>query len=113
MTRITSPSYSITIRVELENRIGMFALLATAISNAGGDLGSIDIVRTEKGKVVRDITANARDEEHEKRIVKAIRNISGLKVLRVMARRFNGHEGGKIAGGPKISGRNRDGRSKV
>ncbi len=113
MTRITSPSYSITIRAEIENRIGMFAQLATAISNAGGDLGSIDIVRTEKGKVIRDITANARDEEHEKRIVKAIKNIKGVKVLRVMDRTFTAHEGGKIEIRPKISVRNRDDLSKV
>ena len=33
MTLIPSPSYSITIRVAIENQIGMFALIATAISN--------------------------------------------------------------------------------
>jgi malate dehydrogenase (oxaloacetate-decarboxylating) len=70
-----SPSYSITIRAEIENRIGMFAKIATAISSAGGDMGAVDIVRVEKGKIVRDITANARDEEHEKAIVRAIRTV--------------------------------------
>ena len=113
MGRITSPSYSITIRVEIENRIGMFAQLATAISNAEGDLGSIDIVRAEKGKIIRDITANGRDEEHEKKIVKAIKNISGVKVIRVMDRTFTAHEGGKIEIRSKISVRNRDDLSKV
>jgi malate dehydrogenase (oxaloacetate-decarboxylating) len=113
MARITSPSYSITIRAEIENRIGMFAQLATAISNAGGDLGSIDIVRAEKGKIIRDITANGRDEEHEKKIVKAIKNISGVKILRVMDRTFTAHEGGKIEIRSKISVRNRDDLSKV
>ncbi|HKZ56159.1 MAG TPA: NAD-dependent malic enzyme, partial [Thermodesulfovibrionales bacterium] len=63
MIHIPGPSYSITIRLEIESRIGMFAQIATAISQAGGDLGSIDIVRVEKGKIVRDITVNARDEE--------------------------------------------------
>ncbi|MGD0280752.1 MAG: NAD-dependent malic enzyme [Dissulfurispiraceae bacterium] len=113
MARIPSPSYSITIRAEIVNRIGMFAQLATAISNTGGDLGSIDIVRAEKGKIVRDITANAQDEEHEKRIVKAIKNISGVKVLRVMDRTFTAHEGGKIEIRPKIPVRDRDDLSKV
>ena len=91
-----SPSYSITIRAEIENRIGMFAKIATAISSAGGDMGAVDIVRVEKGKIIRDITANARDEEHEKAIVRAIRTVSGVKVLRVMDRTFTAHEGGKI-----------------
>ena len=91
-----SPSYSITIRAEIENRIGMFAKIATAISSAGGDMGAVDIVRVEKGKIIRDITANARDEDHEKAIVRAIRTVSGVKVLRVMDRTFTAHEGGKI-----------------
>ncbi len=34
----------------------MFAKIATAISSAGGDLGSVDIVRVEKGKIIRDVT---------------------------------------------------------
>jgi len=113
MTHIPSPSYSITIRAEIENRIGMFAQLATAISQVGGDLGSIDIVRAEKGIIVRDITANARDEEHEKRIVKAIKSISGVKVLRVMDRTFSAHEGGKIEIRTKIPVRDRNDLSKV
>ncbi|MEW6214865.1 MAG: NAD-dependent malic enzyme [Nitrospirota bacterium] len=113
MTHIPSPSYSITIRVEIENRIGMFARMATAISQAGGDIGSIDIVRVEKGKLIRDVTINARDEEHEREIVKSIRNISGVKVLRVMDRTFFAHQGGKIEIHNKIPLRNRDDLSKV
>jgi malate dehydrogenase (oxaloacetate-decarboxylating) len=34
MLRHPSPSYSITLRVEIENRIGMFARIATAIGEA-------------------------------------------------------------------------------
>jgi malate dehydrogenase (oxaloacetate-decarboxylating) len=113
MTHIPSPSYSVTIRLEIESRIGMFALIATAISQAGGDLGSIDIVRVEKGKMVRDITVNARDEEHEKEIVRSIKNIGGVKVLRVMDRTFLAHQGGKIEIHNKIPLRNRDDLSKV
>jgi malate dehydrogenase (oxaloacetate-decarboxylating) len=113
MAHVPSPSYSITIRAEIENRIGMFAQLATAISHAGGDLGSIDIVRVEKGKVIRDITVDARDEEHEKRIVRGIKNISGVKVLKVMERTFSAHEGGKIEIHNKIPMKDRNDLSKV
>jgi malate dehydrogenase (oxaloacetate-decarboxylating) len=91
-----SPSYSITIRVEIENRVGMFAKIATAISSAGGDLGSVDIVRVEKGKIIRDVTVNAQNVVHEKAIVKAIKTVAGVKVLRVSDRTFSAHEGGKI-----------------
>lgn len=113
MMRIPSPSYSITIRAEIENRIGMFSLIANAISQVGGDLGAIDIVRVEKGKIIRDITVNARDEKHEKRIVNSVKNVEGVKVLRVMDRTFSAHEGGKIEVRNKVSVRTRDDLSKV
>lgn len=109
----TSPSYSLTIRVEIENRIGMFAKIASAISSAGGDLGSIDIVRVERGKIIRDITVNARDEEHEKRIIRALKHIEGVKVLRVMDRTFFVHEGGKIEISNKVTLKGRDDLSRV
>jgi malate dehydrogenase (oxaloacetate-decarboxylating) len=108
-----SPSYSITIRVEIENRIGMFAKIATAIGSAGGDMGAVDIVRVEKGKIVRDITANARDEEHEKSIVRAIKTVAGVKVLRVMDRTFLAHQGGKIEIKNKLPVRDRNDLSQV
>jgi malate dehydrogenase (oxaloacetate-decarboxylating) len=108
-----SPSYSITIRVEIENRIGMFAKIATAISSVGGDMGAVDIVRVEKGKIIRDITANARDEEHEKAIVRAIKTVAGVKVLRVMDRTFTAHEGGKIEIKNKLPVRDRNDLSQV
>jgi malate dehydrogenase (oxaloacetate-decarboxylating) len=108
-----SPSYSITIRVEIENRIGMFARIATAISSAGGDLGSVDIVRVERGKIIRDITVNARNEEHEKAIVKAIKTVAGVKVSRVSDRTFFAHEGGKIEIKNKLPVRDRNDLSKV
>jgi malate dehydrogenase (oxaloacetate-decarboxylating) len=113
MLHQTSPSYSILIRVEIENRIGMFARLATEISRAGGDLGSVDIVRAEKGKIVRDVTVNARDAAHEKEIIHAIRGIDGLKVLKVMDQTFSVHHGGKIEIHNKIPVRDRNDLSKV
>ena len=108
-----SPSYSITIRLEIENRIGMFAKIATAISSAGGDLGSVDIVRVEKGKIIRDITVNASNEEHEKAIVRSIKTVAGVKVLRVMDRTFSSHEGGKIEIKNKLPVRDRSDLSQV
>nr|MDA8087502.1 NAD-dependent malic enzyme [Nitrospiraceae bacterium] len=108
-----SPGYSITIRCEIENRVGMFARIAAAIGKSGGDLGSIDIVRVEKGKIIRDITVNARDEEHERQIVRAVKAIPGLKALRVLDKTFFVHQGGKIEIHNRIPVRNRDDLSKV
>ncbi len=113
MTHLPSPSYSLTIRVEIDNRIGMFARIATAIGQAGGDLGSVDIVHAGKGWVTRDITVNAGDEEHEKEIVHAVRAIPGVRVIRVMDRTFSAHEGGKIEIHNRMPVRDRNDLSKV
>ena len=111
--RIPSPSYSLTVRAAIENRVGMFSRIANAISQAGGDMGAIDIVRVEKGQIIRDITVNARDEQHEKKIVSSIRNVEGVKVLRVMDRTFSAHEGGKIEIHNKVRVKDREDLSKV
>ncbi|MBI5641290.1 MAG: NAD-dependent malic enzyme [Nitrospirae bacterium] len=113
MAHVPSPSYSITIRTEIDNRIGMFASIATAISQSGGDLGSVDIVRAEKGKIVRDITVNARDESHEREIVRKIREIDGARILKVMDRTFSSHEGGKIEIHNRVPVKDRNDLSKV
>src|SRR5512143_647442 len=108
-----SPSYSITIRVEIQNRIGMFARIATAIGGAGGDMGAVDIVGVGKGTIIRDITVNACNEEHERAIVKAITSVPGVKVVRSTDRTFTAHEGGKIEIKNKLPVRDRNDLSKV
>ena len=42
-----SVSYTFTVRVRLENRVGKLAEILSAISRAGGDMGALDIVRVE------------------------------------------------------------------
>jgi len=96
MVHHPSPSYSITIRIEIDNRVGMFAQVANALSEAGGDIGSVDIVGVEKGKIIREITVDAHDEQHELEIVASLGSVSGIKVLKVMDRTFTAHLGGKI-----------------
>lgn len=92
----TSASYSITMRVEVQNRIGMLGRVTSAIGNAGGDIGAVDIAGFGKETVIRDITVNARDERHEKLIAAAVGKLPGVKVLNVSDRTFLAHLGGKI-----------------
>ncbi|MGO9612630.1 MAG: NAD-dependent malic enzyme [Dissulfurispiraceae bacterium] len=108
MSRIPSPSYSITIRLAIENKIGMFARIADAISKVGGDLGSVDIVGVDKGRIIRDVTVNARDEGHEKQLIKSLTRIQGIKVVNVMDRTFSAHRGGKIEVRGKMPVRDRN-----
>ena len=91
-----SASFSATLRVHLPDRPGAFADLAKAIGDEAGSLDAIDLVRVEAGKKVRDVTVNATDAEHIKRIVEAVRAVEGVFVERVSDRTFLLHLGGKI-----------------
>jgi malate dehydrogenase (oxaloacetate-decarboxylating) len=109
----TSPCYSIQIRLEIDNVIGQFAQIAMAIGMAGGNLGAVDIVRVERGKIIRDVTVDARDADHEKEIARAIRKVGGVRILKIMDRTFSSHEGGKIEIRSKLPIRDRNDLSQV
>ena len=103
-----SASYSIIVRCRIDNRPGMLGRLASAIGEAGGDIGAIDIVRQEPGALVRDVTVNCRDDAHGEAIVAAIRPLPGISVVNVSDRTFLLHLGGKIEVTPKAPLKTRD-----
>jgi len=113
MVAQTSASYSITMRVEIENRPGMLGRIASAIGRAGGDIGAVDIAGFGAGTIVRDITVNARDEAHEKLIGAAVGRVPGAKVVSVSDRTFLAHLGGKIEVKAKVPIKTRNDLSMV
>ena len=98
MTPILQPSasYSITMRVRLAQKPGAFARVASAIGDTGAILGAIDLVRVEKGRVVRDVTVSCIDAAHGGNVVEAVRALDGVDVDSVSDRTFLMHMGGKI-----------------
>jgi malate dehydrogenase (oxaloacetate-decarboxylating) len=111
--KIPGPSYSITLRIEVINKPGMFGRVATAIGNVGGDIGAVDIVSVGKGVIIRDITINARDDAHEREIIESVKKVEGAKVLHVSDMTFLMHHGGKIEIHNKVPVRNRNDLSMV
>src|SRR5437764_8560263 len=103
-----SASYTSTLRVKLTNRPGTLGEVTTAIGRAGGDIGAIDIVSVSRETVIRDISVNARSNEHGERIVEAVRDIDGIEVVNVSDRTFLMHIGGKIEVTPKTPLKTRD-----
>src|SRR3978361_364558 len=103
-----SASYSLTIRVVVPSAPGSFARVAAAIGEAGGDLGAIDLVRAGREGTVRDITVNAADSEHGKRIVDSVRELPGVDVQSISDRTFLLPPCGKIEVPPKSPVRTRD-----
>lgn len=92
----TSVSYSFTMRLYIENLPGRLAKVLDSIAELKGDPGAVDVVKVEGKYKVRDITVSARDSEHAKAIVSAIKKIPGIKVRNVSDRVFLLHLGGKI-----------------
>ena len=101
-TLAPSESYSITMRLEIQNKVGMLGKVTTAIGEAGGDIGAVDLSGHGKGTVIRDVTARARGIDHAQEIINTVKAISGVKVVNVSDRTFLMHLGGKIEVHPKV-----------
>ena len=103
-----SASYSFTIRLAIASRPGMLGRVASAIGEAGGDIGAVDLVETTRERTLRDITVKARDSAHAQRIVSRLRHVAGVRVGNVSDRTFLMHLGGKIEIHNKVPIRSRD-----
>jgi malate dehydrogenase (oxaloacetate-decarboxylating) len=91
-----SIAYSITVRAEYPNRVGMLGEITSAIGQAGGDIGAIDTVSSSRRGMIRDITINTRDSTHGEAIVKRLKSIPEIRVMSVSDPIFLRHLGGKI-----------------
>src|SRR6201991_3489161 len=103
-----SASYSFTMRIELRQLPGAFAQVAAAIGEQGAMLGAIDLVRVDRGGVIRDVTIACVDAAHAERVVTAVRALDGVKVSSVSDRTFLMHVGGKIEVVGKVPIKTRD-----
>ncbi|MBD2302182.1 ACT domain-containing protein [Nostoc sp. FACHB-87] len=90
-------SFSLTLRLQIPNRVGMLASVTQAIATSGGNLGQIDLIEQTRQESTRDITVDAASTEHAETIVQAIKELPNIKVIDVYDRTFNLHRGGKIS----------------
>ncbi len=89
-------NYRMTVRLELANRPGMFARVATTLAEEGANLGAVDIVSASREKIVRDVTFDARSEEHAEQVLAQLNALPDVRVLNASDRIFLMHLGGKI-----------------
>ena len=95
-------SFSLTLRLEIPNRVGMLASVTHEIATNGGNLGQIDLIDQNRQISIRDITVDAASTEHAEIIVQAVKVLPDIKVINVYDRTFNLHRGGKISITSKI-----------
>jgi malate dehydrogenase (oxaloacetate-decarboxylating) len=104
----TSAQFSLVLRVRIAHRPGMLGRVATAIGEAGGTIGSVDLVSIEGDELLRDIIVDAADEEHGRAIATAVDAVEGAQVVDRTDRTFLMHLGGKIEQRNKQALRTRD-----
>ncbi|HEV8144640.1 MAG TPA: NAD-dependent malic enzyme [Methylomirabilota bacterium] len=103
-----SASYSLTVRLEIDNKPGMLGKITSAIGKGGGDIGAIDVVSVGNKTITRDLSFKARDEQHGGQVVDRLKAIVGVRVVNVSDRTFLMHLGGKIETHAKVGVKTRD-----
>lgn len=86
-----------TIRVRNENKAGTLARLLAAISSMGASVGTIELINETTSSVVRDITVYADDAEHMDKVIEAMRDNEGTRVMEIRDEVLALHLKGKIA----------------
>ncbi len=96
MSQTPSAQYSLTLRVEIDHRPGMLGKVASAIGEASGTIGAVDLVQVDGNRTIRDITVATGDASDWPRLTDAVEAIPGAHVLDTTDRTFLLHLGGKI-----------------
>ena len=89
-------NYRLTVRLELANKPGMFAKVASVLAEEGANLGAVDLASATADRMVRDVTFDVRDEAHGERVLAKLNDLPDVTVLSASDRIFLLHLGGKI-----------------
>jgi malate dehydrogenase (oxaloacetate-decarboxylating) len=110
---VITPAYRLIFRLEIANRPGMFARVATTIGARGCSLGAIDLVEATPKVHVRDVTVDCPDERTGQLLHEDLQRLEGVNVRSVSDRAFLMHLGGKIETRGRVQVRTRDDLSLV
>ncbi len=105
--------FTVIMRLEMPNEAGSFGMLASAIGDAGGIIGAVDMGSVSRSVVVRDVTITVASEATAEAVRRAVEKIEGVKVVFVSDSTFLAHIGGKIQMEPKIPVKTRQDLSMV
>ena len=105
--------FMLIMRIEMPNTAGAFGSLASAIGDAGGIVGAVDMRSVTKAHVVRDVTVTVSNERVGEAVTAAITRIEGVRLVSASDSTFLAHLGGKISVEPKIPVKTRQDLSTV
>ncbi|MEZ5340185.1 MAG: NAD-dependent malic enzyme [Acidimicrobiales bacterium] len=96
MSGIPSTQYSISLKVNLDNRPGVLGSLTTAIGQSGGNIFAVDGFVAKGPTLERVMVVNCGSEAHQKDVVAAVEAVAGVTLIEWWDRTFKMHEGGKV-----------------
>jgi malate dehydrogenase (oxaloacetate-decarboxylating) len=96
MTGTPSAQYSLTLRVEIDDLPGMLGKVASAIGEAGGTIGAVDLVRVDQGRMIRDVTVETASADDWPRLSQAVAAVPGVRLIDTTDLTLQMHLGGKI-----------------
>jgi malate dehydrogenase (oxaloacetate-decarboxylating) len=85
------------VRIRNSQKKGVLAKLLTAVAEAGGNVGSINLLTETSRHVVRDITITAEDEKCLAAVLAAMEANEGTKIIEIRDEILELHQKGKIA----------------
>jgi malate dehydrogenase (oxaloacetate-decarboxylating) len=91
-----SAQYRLTIRVKIDERLGMLGAVTDLIGEQGGMVIAVDLVEADAEHSVRDVLVDASNRDHWNRILSALASLVGVEVIDTTDRTFLLHVGGKI-----------------
>ena len=98
-----SPGYTITLRVETPATQLATSELVQQVAAAGASVTGVDIAHSHRDTLTVDVTCDTVDGEHSRRIVAALDELDGVRVLKVSDSTFLLHLGGKIEVRSKVA----------
>ena len=96
MKTTPSPGNSINLRLRYPNTIGKLAEVTRVVAEAGGSVGSIEVVNSDRTHITRDIVVNTTGDAHADSITAAAKAIPEVELIDVWDCTFKLHEGGKL-----------------
>lgn len=109
----TSPSYTASYRILLDEAQTTLPQVVNAIADTGASIKGMDVVGQEEELIKVDITADTTNSEHRRRISDVLESLPGVELRTVADQTFLLHIDGKIRMEPKTPIRNRDDLSRV
>ncbi len=91
-----SPSYTITLRVQIPASQRASSTVVTAVAEAGAAVTAVDIAHSTTDHLVVDVTCDTVDAQHGDQVRDALDSLPDVTVLKVSDSTFLMHLGGKI-----------------